>query len=155
MVVFSHVRLPDAPSELQRLAGRTRSACPVTTPGPARWWTDPQARPWRTTPRTSSAWCERAATLRSVMRRWVISQVVLFCAVLMKAEVSFWTPPSLLFLLVSQPRRRTYNGTKTIPHVVRPVEEVTELELQRICSNVREKVYNSSTVGPTFTLYQQ
>lgn len=36
--------------------------------------------------------------------------------------------------------------------MVRPVEEVTELELQRICSNVKEKVYNSSTVGPTFTL---
>ncbi|XP_075896289.1 cell division cycle-associated protein 7a [Nelusetta ayraudi] len=43
------------------------------------------------------------------------------------------------------PRRRTFYGTKTIPHVVRPVEEVTELELQRICSNVKEKVYNSST----------
>lgn len=43
------------------------------------------------------------------------------------------------------PRRRTFNGTKAIPHVVVPVEEITELELQRICTNVREKVYNSST----------
>lgn len=43
------------------------------------------------------------------------------------------------------PRRRAFNSTKAIPHVVRPVEEVTEWELQRICNNVREKVYNSST----------
>ncbi|KAM3607331.1 uncharacterized protein V6R79_005802 [Siganus canaliculatus] len=43
------------------------------------------------------------------------------------------------------PRRRFSNGAKAIPHVVRPVDEVTELELQRICHNVREKVYNSST----------
>lgn len=43
------------------------------------------------------------------------------------------------------PRRRTWTGMKSIPHVVRPVEEITEAELQRICHNVREKVYNSST----------
>ncbi|KAG8000662.1 Cell division cycle-associated protein 7 [Nibea albiflora] len=43
------------------------------------------------------------------------------------------------------PRRRSFNGTKAIPHVVRPVDEITELELDRICHNVREKVYNSST----------
>ncbi|XP_008297051.1 cell division cycle-associated protein 7a isoform X2 [Stegastes partitus] len=43
------------------------------------------------------------------------------------------------------PRRRSFNGTKAIPHVVRPVEDITEVELQRICTNVREKVYNSST----------
>ncbi|XP_041662510.1 cell division cycle-associated protein 7a [Cheilinus undulatus] len=43
------------------------------------------------------------------------------------------------------PRRRTFTGSKAIPHVVRPVEEITETELQRICVNVREKVYNSST----------
>ncbi|XP_020787501.1 cell division cycle-associated protein 7a isoform X2 [Boleophthalmus pectinirostris] len=43
------------------------------------------------------------------------------------------------------PRRRTYSGMKAIPHVVRPVEEITELELDRICNNVREKVYNQST----------
>ncbi|XP_028292233.1 cell division cycle-associated protein 7a [Gouania willdenowi] len=43
------------------------------------------------------------------------------------------------------PRRRTFHGTKAIPHVVRPVEEITEYELQRICNNVREKVYNGST----------
>lgn len=43
------------------------------------------------------------------------------------------------------PRRRSYNGSKAIPHVVRPVEDITELELQHICTNVREKVYNSST----------
>uniref|UniRef100_A0A3B3D3J5 Cell division cycle associated 7a n=1 Tax=Oryzias melastigma TaxID=30732 RepID=A0A3B3D3J5_ORYME len=43
------------------------------------------------------------------------------------------------------PRRRTYSGMKAIPHVVRPVEEISEVELQNICHNVREKVYNSST----------
>lgn len=43
------------------------------------------------------------------------------------------------------PRRRTFNGTKAYPHVVRPVEDITESELQNICNNVREKVYNSST----------
>ncbi|KAJ0005654.1 hypothetical protein NQD34_015548 [Periophthalmus magnuspinnatus] len=43
------------------------------------------------------------------------------------------------------PRRRTYSGMKAIPHVVRPVEEITELELEHICNNVREKVYNQST----------
>lgn len=43
------------------------------------------------------------------------------------------------------PRRRSFTGCKAIPHVVRPAEEITEMELQRICHNVREKVYNSST----------
>ncbi|XP_034042326.1 cell division cycle-associated protein 7a [Thalassophryne amazonica] len=43
------------------------------------------------------------------------------------------------------PRHRCYTGSKAIPHVVRPVEDITEVELQRICTNVREKVYNSST----------
>ncbi|XP_066497194.1 cell division cycle-associated protein 7a [Hoplias malabaricus] len=42
-------------------------------------------------------------------------------------------------------RRRTYNGVLAIPHVVRPVEEITEAELNNICFNVREKVYNRST----------
>ncbi|KAB5577136.1 hypothetical protein PHYPO_G00206470 [Pangasianodon hypophthalmus] len=39
-------------------------------------------------------------------------------------------------------RRRTYNGVLAIPHVVRPVEEITQAELDNICTNVREKVYN-------------
>ncbi|XP_054471530.1 cell division cycle-associated protein 7a isoform X2 [Anoplopoma fimbria] len=43
------------------------------------------------------------------------------------------------------PRRRSFNGAKAIPHVVRPVDDITEAELQGICNNVREKVYNSST----------
>ncbi|XP_041856746.1 cell division cycle-associated protein 7a [Melanotaenia boesemani] len=46
------------------------------------------------------------------------------------------------------PRRRCFNGTKAIPHVVRPVDDITEVELQNICHNVREKVYNSS-IGST------
>lgn len=43
------------------------------------------------------------------------------------------------------PRRMCYNRPRTLPHIIRPVEEITEWELQRICYNVREKVYNSST----------
>ncbi|XP_042561555.1 cell division cycle-associated protein 7a isoform X2 [Clupea harengus] len=43
-----------------------------------------------------------------------------------------------------EPRRRSYNGVMAIPHVVRSVEEVTENELDNICTNVREKVYSSS-----------
>ncbi|XP_061548180.1 cell division cycle-associated protein 7a [Phycodurus eques] len=40
-------------------------------------------------------------------------------------------------------RRRSCNGTKALPHVVRPVEEVTEEELECVCLNAREKVYHS------------
>lgn len=45
----------------------------------------------------------------------------------------------------AQRRRSSYTGTLTTPHVVRPVEDITEGELDRICHNVREKVYNSSS----------
>ncbi|XP_018584427.2 cell division cycle-associated protein 7a isoform X1 [Scleropages formosus] len=44
-----------------------------------------------------------------------------------------------------QPRRRNYNGALTIPHVVRPVDEVTQEELNNICFSVRDKVYNRAT----------
>ncbi|XP_047457707.1 cell division cycle-associated protein 7a [Mugil cephalus] len=43
------------------------------------------------------------------------------------------------------PRRRSFHGAKAIPHVVRPVEDITELELQNICHTVRDKVYSSSS----------
>ncbi|KAL2081596.1 hypothetical protein ACEWY4_023449 [Coilia grayii] len=43
-----------------------------------------------------------------------------------------------------EPRRRSYNGVMAMPHVVRPVDEITEDELDNICTNVREKVYSSS-----------
>ncbi|XP_017278133.1 cell division cycle-associated protein 7a isoform X2 [Kryptolebias marmoratus] len=43
------------------------------------------------------------------------------------------------------PRRQCFAGSKAIPHVVRPVEDIAEWELRKICQNVREKVYNSST----------
>ncbi|KAL6100824.1 cdca7 [Pungitius sinensis] len=43
------------------------------------------------------------------------------------------------------PRRRCYSGVKAIAHVVRPVDDITEAELQSICNNVRDKVYNRST----------
>ncbi|KAM5280129.1 cell division cycle-associated protein 7 [Ctenodactylus gundi] len=41
------------------------------------------------------------------------------------------------------PRSRRY-GSMTLPHVIRPVEEITEEELENICSNSREKIYNRS-----------
>ncbi|XP_048835683.1 cell division cycle-associated protein 7a [Brienomyrus brachyistius] len=44
-----------------------------------------------------------------------------------------------------EPRRRSYQGALTIPHVVRPVSEVTQEELDNICFVVRDKVYNSFT----------
>ncbi|KAM8934827.1 cell division cycle-associated protein 7 isoform 2-T2 [Pelodytes ibericus] len=45
------------------------------------------------------------------------------------------------------PRRRG-PSSMAIPHIVRPVEEITEEELDGICSNAREKVYNRS-IGST------
>ncbi|KAJ8255401.1 hypothetical protein GJAV_G00204480 [Gymnothorax javanicus] len=44
-----------------------------------------------------------------------------------------------------EPRRRSYNGVLAIPHVVRPVEDISEFELENICTNVREKVYDRSS----------
>ncbi|XP_029480126.1 cell division cycle-associated protein 7-like [Oncorhynchus nerka] len=43
------------------------------------------------------------------------------------------------------PRRRSYNGVQAFPHVVRPVKDISQRELDLIADNVREKVYNSST----------
>ncbi|XP_045062343.1 cell division cycle-associated protein 7-like [Coregonus clupeaformis] len=43
------------------------------------------------------------------------------------------------------PRRRSYNGVLSIPHVMRPVEDISQMELDLIANNVGEKVYNSST----------
>ena len=37
-------------------------------------------------------------------------------------------------------------GPMTLPHVVRPVDEITEEELENICNNSREKIYNRSLV---------
>lgn len=35
-------------------------------------------------------------------------------------------------------------GSMTLPHIIRPVEDVTEEEIRNICSNSREKIYNRS-----------
>ncbi|TRY90447.1 hypothetical protein DNTS_011810, partial [Danionella cerebrum] len=43
-----------------------------------------------------------------------------------------------------EPRRRRFS-TLTIAHMVRPVEDITEAELNNICFNVREKTYNRAT----------
>lgn len=37
-------------------------------------------------------------------------------------------------------------GSMTLPHVIRPVEEITEDELENICNNSREKIYSRSLV---------
>ncbi|XP_024588637.1 cell division cycle-associated protein 7 isoform X3 [Neophocaena asiaeorientalis asiaeorientalis] len=35
-------------------------------------------------------------------------------------------------------------GSMALPHIIRPVDEITEEELDNICSNSREKIYNRS-----------
>ncbi|XP_071989105.1 cell division cycle-associated protein 7-like isoform X2 [Engystomops pustulosus] len=40
-------------------------------------------------------------------------------------------------------RRSTRQSIHTIPHVVRPVEEISEDELNNVADNVKEKVYNA------------
>ncbi|XP_006006087.1 cell division cycle-associated protein 7a [Latimeria chalumnae] len=42
-------------------------------------------------------------------------------------------------------RRRSCSGAMTIPHVVRPVQEITEEDLDNVCVCVRDKVYNRVT----------
>ncbi|KAM4047867.1 cell division cycle-associated protein 7-like isoform 2-T3 [Anomaloglossus baeobatrachus] len=42
-------------------------------------------------------------------------------------------------------RRRATRSSIVIPHVVRPVEEITEDELNNIADNVKEKIYNTVT----------
>ncbi|NXD13946.1 CDCA7 protein, partial [Nothocercus nigrocapillus] len=42
----------------------------------------------------------------------------------------------------AQTPRRGHHGAMALPHVVRPVEEITEEELNNICGSAREKVYN-------------
>ncbi|XP_055575092.1 cell division cycle-associated protein 7 [Falco cherrug] len=44
--------------------------------------------------------------------------------------------------------RRGCRGAMAFPHVVRPVEEITEEELDNICGSARDKVYNR-TMGST------
>ncbi|OXB65833.1 hypothetical protein ASZ78_002752 [Callipepla squamata] len=48
----------------------------------------------------------------------------------------------------AQTPRRGHRGAMALPHIVRPVEEITEEELNNICGSVREKVYNR-TMGST------
>ncbi|NWH81718.1 CDCA7 protein, partial [Piaya cayana] len=40
--------------------------------------------------------------------------------------------------------RRGHRGAMAFPHIVRPVEEITEEELNNICGSARDKVYNRS-----------
>ncbi|XP_061860770.1 cell division cycle-associated protein 7 isoform X1 [Colius striatus] len=44
--------------------------------------------------------------------------------------------------------RRGHRGAMALPHIVRPVEEITAEELNNICGSAREKVYNRA-VGST------
>lgn len=57
--------------------------------------------------------------------------------------------------LQKEPRRRSYNSFLAFPHVVRPVEDISQTELDLIADNVRQKVYDRSTVSslsPTVVL---
>ncbi|KYO17838.1 cell division cycle-associated protein 7 isoform X1 [Alligator mississippiensis] len=40
---------------------------------------------------------------------------------------------------------RGRRGTMALPHIIRPVEEITEEELNSICQSAREKVYNQAS----------
>ncbi|XP_078185238.1 cell division cycle-associated protein 7 isoform X4 [Callithrix jacchus] len=42
------------------------------------------------------------------------------------------------------PRSRRCRSSLTLPHIIRPVEEITEEDLENICSSSREKIYNRS-----------
>uniref|UniRef100_A0A2K6SUX9 Cell division cycle associated 7 n=1 Tax=Saimiri boliviensis boliviensis TaxID=39432 RepID=A0A2K6SUX9_SAIBB len=42
------------------------------------------------------------------------------------------------------PRSRRSRSSLTLPHIIRPVEEITEEDLENLCSNSREKIYNLS-----------
>ncbi|XP_062434451.1 cell division cycle-associated protein 7 isoform X1 [Rhea pennata] len=42
----------------------------------------------------------------------------------------------------AQTPRRGHRGAMALPHIVRPVEEITEEELNNICGSARDKVYN-------------
>lgn len=42
--------------------------------------------------------------------------------------------------------RRKRPSAMTLPHLIRPVKEITQEELDNICETVRDKVYNRVTV---------
>uniref|UniRef100_A0A2K6S3Y4 Zinc-finger domain-containing protein n=1 Tax=Saimiri boliviensis boliviensis TaxID=39432 RepID=A0A2K6S3Y4_SAIBB len=42
------------------------------------------------------------------------------------------------------PRSRRSRSSLTLPHIIRPVEEITEEDLENLCSNSEEKIYNLS-----------
>uniref|UniRef100_A0A2K5PC15 Zinc-finger domain-containing protein n=1 Tax=Cebus imitator TaxID=2715852 RepID=A0A2K5PC15_CEBIM len=42
------------------------------------------------------------------------------------------------------PRSHRSRSSMTLPHIISPVEEITEEELDNICSNYREKIHNRS-----------
>lgn len=45
-------------------------------------------------------------------------------------------------------RRGTPQPSRSKPHVIRPVEDITEEEIQLVADNMTDKVYNSVTVSP-------
>uniref|UniRef100_A0A8C9EP95 Cell division cycle associated 7 n=1 Tax=Pavo cristatus TaxID=9049 RepID=A0A8C9EP95_PAVCR len=59
-------------------------------------------------------------------------------------------PNNVVFIIQhdAQTPRRGHRGAMALPHIVRPVEEITEEELNNICGSAREKVYNR-TMGST------
>lgn len=45
-------------------------------------------------------------------------------------------------------RRGTPQPSRSKPHVIRPVEDITEEEIKLVADNMTDKVYNSVTVSP-------
>lgn len=58
-------------------------------------------------------------------------------------------PTNVVFIIQhdAQTPRRGHRGAMALPHIVRPVEEITEEELSNICGSAREKVYNRTMVS--------
>lgn len=50
-------------------------------------------------------------------------------------------------------RRGTPRPTRNKPHMIRPVEDITEDEIQLVADNMTDKVYNSVTVSSRTVLF--
>lgn len=60
-----------------------------------------------------------------------------------------------LFQVRQAPRHRgVARGNRSKPHVIRPVEEITEDDLELVADNMTEKVYNSVTVSSLLLLFK-
>nr|XP_012773582.1 cell division cycle-associated protein 7 isoform X2 [Maylandia zebra] len=62
-----------------------------------------------------------------------------------EAEVELSLEEELLEVRQAPRRRGVARGNRSKPHVIRPVEEITEDDLELVADNMTEKVYNSVT----------